>query len=184
MSRVRVPLTLGALLAVLLVAPSVSSAPLSPIAPTSACPNQTKPGAAIRLQVQAMRCMVNYARERQGKAPLAVAPALDRAARRKSADILRCDAFEHEACGREFTYWMERFGYLDGGCSAAGENIAWGTGALGSVRSIFSAWMRSPGHRANILGAFTDLGVGLRVGNLEGNAGAHVWTQDFGSHRC
>jgi len=131
-----------------------------------------------------MRCMVNYARERKGLQPLVATSVLDRAAGRKSADILRCDQFDHEACGRQFTYWMERFGYLGGGCGAAGENIAWGTGSLGSVRRIFTAWMHSPGHRSNILGDFADLGVGLRVGTLEGNRGAHVWTQDFGSHRC
>jgi uncharacterized protein YkwD len=77
---------------------------------------------------------------------------------------------------------MERFGYLRG-CASAGENIAWGTGELGTVRSIFRAWMRSPGHRENILGPYEEIGVGLRIGSLDGNQRAHVWTQDFGS-RC
>jgi len=179
--------TLGLLVALsaagLLAVPTASAAP-GLIAPASVCPNQTSPAAPIGLQVKAMRCMVDYARERKGKARLTAVAVLDRAARQKSADILRCDQFDHEACGRAFTYWMERFGYLGNGCSASGENIAWGTGSLGSVRNVFSAWMRSPGHRANILGDFADIGIGLRVGNLEGNAGAHVWTQDFGSHRC
>jgi uncharacterized protein YkwD len=184
MSQVRNLCLLVAVLAGALAAPPAASAAPGPIAPTSACPNQTSPGAALAVQVKAMRCMTNYARAHLGKPQLAAVPALDRAARRKSADILRCGEFDHEACGREFTYWMERFGYLGGGCGSAGENIAWGTGSLGSVRSIFSAWMRSSGHRANILGAYADLGIGLRVGNLEGNRSAHVWTQDFGSHRC
>lgn len=184
MLRLRILGLFVALLGSGLLAAHATSAAPSLVAPLSVCPNQNKPGAATGLQVKAMRCMVNYARERRSLARLAASPALDRAARHKSADILRCDDFDHEACGREFTYWMERFGYLNGGCSASGENIAWGTGSLGSVRNIFSAWMRSPGHRANILGDFDDLGVGLRLGNLEGNAGAHVWTQDFGSHRC
>lgn len=175
---------LAALLGTALAVPPVASAASGAIAPASACPNQTNPGAPSGAQAKAMRCMVNYARERLGKPRLVNAPALDRAARRKSADILRCDQFDHEACGRSFTYWMERFGYLGGGCGSAGENIAWGTGSLGSVRNIFIAWMHSPGHRANILGAFSDFGVGLRVGSLEGHRGAHVWTQDFGSHRC
>lgn len=184
MSPARNLCVLVALLGVALAAPPAVSAAPGLIAPTSTCPNQTKPGAAISVQVRAMRCMVNYARERQGQSRLATVPALDRAARRKSDDILRCDQFDHEACGREFTYWMERFGYLSGRCASAGENIAWGTGSLGSVRQIFSAWMRSSGHRANILGAFADLGIGLRIGTLEGHRRAHVWTQDFGSHRC
>jgi uncharacterized protein YkwD len=60
------------------------------------------------------------------------------------------------------------------------ENIAWG-GRLGGVRSIFRLWMHSPGHRENILGPYDEIGIGLRVGYLEGNGGAHVWTQDFGA---
>ena len=31
------------------------------------------------------------------------------------------------------------------------ENIAWGTGALGTVRAIMRAWLDSEGHRANLL---------------------------------
>jgi len=175
---------LVALLGVGLAVPTATSAAPRLVASPSACPNQTNPNAPVAVQEKAMRCMVNHARASQGKPWLVTVRALDRAARRKSADILRCDQFDHEACGREFTYWMERFGYLGGGCGSAGENIAWGTGSLGSVRNIFNAWMHSSGHRANILGDFADVGIGLRIGNLEGTPGAHVWTQDFGSHRC
>ena len=153
------------------------------LAPVSACPGQGDPDAANAVQVRAMHCLTNFARRGRGLPVLAAAPVLDRAAGRKSADILRCDEFSHEACGRPFTYWLERFGYLRN-CGGAGENIAWGSGELGSPRRIFAAWMRSPGHRENILGSFAQIGIGLRVGSLEGIAGAHVWTQDFGSHDC
>ena len=44
--------------------------------------------------------------------------------------------------------------------------------------------MNSPGHRANILGKFREIGIGRRVGTIEGASGAVVWTQDFGSHGC
>ncbi len=166
------------------VAPAAGALPLRGlIAPASACPNQSDPAAESAAQVEAMHCMTNFARERAGKLALARATTLDRAARGKSGDILSCDRFDHEACGREFTYWFEQVGY-GGGCTALGENIAYGTGSLGSVRRIFSSWIHSPGHRANVLGPYADLGVGLRVGDLEGNPGAHVWTQEFGSRRC
>ncbi|HEY0318335.1 MAG TPA: CAP domain-containing protein [Solirubrobacterales bacterium] len=155
------------------------------IAPPSACPAQGNAAAKPARQLRAMRCMTNYARQQKGIAPLNRVLELDRAGMQKSADIIRCDEFSHEACGREFTYWMEHFGYLGGSCARAGENIAWGSGPLGSVRSIFSAWIHSEGHRANILsGAFQDFGIGLRVGRLEGISGAHVWTQEFGSRSC
>lgn len=152
------------------------------IAPPSACPSPNA-GAPAAVQARAMLCMTNFAREGAGEPPLAGLPMLDRAARGKSADILRCDQFDHEACGREFSHWFERVGY-GGRCTALGENIAWGSGSLGSVRNIFRAWIGSPGHRANILGRFEEIGIGLRVGNLEGNRGAHVWTQEFGSRSC
>jgi uncharacterized protein YkwD len=133
------------------------------------------------VQERAVLCLVNRARVGRGLDPLAAPGSLAGAADRKSGDILRCDEFSHEACGREFTYWIERSGY--GGCSW-GENIAYATGSYGTARTIFGLWMHSAGHRRNILGRFTDVGIGLRVGRLEGNGGAHVWTQEFGSSDC
>lgn len=152
------------------------------IAPTFACVNQDDLSAPVDVQEQAMRCMTDYARGQAGMAGLADAAELDRSARDKSGDILRCDSFSHDACGRQFTYWMERVGYIPAHCWRAGENIAWGTGDLGSVRAIFHAWIYSPEHRENILGSYDQIGVGLEVGRLEGHDGVHVWTQHFGSH--
>lgn len=159
------------------------SAPGNPIAPVAACANQTEAAAPTRLQVAAMLCMTNYARAAYGLAPLAESPPLAGAAAHKTADMLTCNRFSHEACGRQFTYWMGRYGYLRG-CWSAAENIAWGTGSLGTVRRIFSGWMHSPGHRANILGPYAEIGISFAAGTLEGNAGATVWTQDFGARSC
>jgi len=128
-----------------------------------------------------MLCLVNHARSARGLSPLVEAKPLVKAADHKSRDIIRCNEFSHEACGREFTYWMDHFGYE--GCSE-GENIAWGSGGLGTPASIFKAWMRSQGHRENILGPYEDIGIGLQSGKLEGYGGAHVWTQEFGSTEC
>jgi uncharacterized protein YkwD len=108
---------------------------------------------------------------------------LDRSAEEKSDDVLRCDSFSHYACGREFTYWMRRAGYMHARQWRAGENLAWGTGEYGTVRSIFNAWLESPGHRENILGPYSQIGIGLEVGVLDGYPGAHVWTQHFGWRR-
>ncbi|HET8814935.1 MAG TPA: CAP domain-containing protein [Solirubrobacterales bacterium] len=171
-------------LAAAVLAAMASSAAAGLVAPTSACPGQLNANARPGVQERAMRCLVNHAREQRGMAPLRAVPSLARAADRKSGDILRCDEFSHEACGREFTYWMERTGYIRGGCWQAAENIAWGTGRLGSPRAIFKAWIRSSGHRRNILGPFEDIGIGLQVGELEGTSGAHVWTQQFGTRGC
>jgi uncharacterized protein YkwD len=152
------------------------------MAPLSVCKNQDVLDAPVAKQEQAMRCMTNFARRHRGLAGLAVASPLNWSAEDKSRDIIRCDSFSHEACGRQFTFWMQRAGYMRASCWRAGENIAWGTGDFGTVRSIFRAWLHSRGHRENILGHFRQLGIGLRVGTMEGRHGAHVWTQHFGSH--
>jgi uncharacterized protein YkwD len=152
------------------------------VAPTSVCPNQTDLGDSPAVQERAMHCMTDFARQRAGLGDLGNATDLDHSAVRKSADIIRCNSFSHYACGRQFTYWMKRSGYLAARCWRAGENIAWGTGDYASVRSIFVAWLHSPEHRANLLGRYSQIGIALSVGNLEGHRKAHVWTQDFGSH--
>jgi uncharacterized protein YkwD len=143
----------------------------------AACPGQGDASAPATAQERAMLCLGNRARASRGLEPLAAPGSLAQAAARKSADILRCDQFSHEACGRDFTYWIERSGYE--GCRL-GENIAYGNGSFATPRSIFTMWMKSSGHRRNILGPYTDIGIGLQTGTLEGVGGAHVWTQEFG----
>ena len=153
------------------------------IAPASACSGAGDAAAPPQAQKQAMLCMTNFARRHHGLDGLSGTLKLDRSAGLKSADIIRCDSFSHEACGRDFTFWMQRVGYIPTRCWRAGENIAWGTGAYSTVRSIFTAWMYSEDHRGNILGSYSQIGFGLRVGGLPGRDEAHVWTQQFGL-RC
>ncbi|HTR73791.1 MAG TPA: CAP domain-containing protein [Solirubrobacterales bacterium] len=161
-------------------APAYSPAEL---APGEACPGQTAAGLSPAEQVTAMLCMTNYARAANGLPKLTLSRRLVRSAEHKTADILGCDEFSHEACHRPFTFWDRHFGYLKG-CWKVGENIARGTGSFAGVRAIFNAWLESPEHHANILGPYRQVGIGVRVGDLEGSEGAVVWTQDFGSHRC
>lgn len=153
------------------------------VAPAPVCPGQAVEGMSAEEQVSVMFCMTNYARSVNGMAPLSQSSPLVHAAEQKSSDIIGCDEFSHEACGRPFTFWDKKYGYLKG-CWKAGENIAWGTGNLSTVGSIFTAWLQSPDHHENILGPYKEIGIGLEVGNLEGNEEAAVWTQDFGSHKC
>jgi uncharacterized protein YkwD len=153
------------------------------VAPLTACPGQTAPELSGEEQAAVMFCMTNYARSVNRLTPLSSSRTLGRAAEEKSSDILACDEFSHGACGRPFQFWDQRFGYLKG-CWKAGENIAWGSGTYSTVQAIFTAWLESPPHHANILGPYKEIGIALRVGDLEGNENAAVWTQDFGSHKC
>jgi uncharacterized protein YkwD len=152
------------------------------IAPPDACPNQESRAASVAVQEQTMLCMTNFARFQSGEGELETTAALAESARDKSRDIFECDSFSHYACGREFTYWMRATGYLSAQCWKVGENLAFGSGEYGSVRSIFRAWMRSPEHRANILGEFSQIGIDLQTGTLSGSDRTNVWTQHFGSH--
>jgi uncharacterized protein YkwD len=153
------------------------------VAPESSCPNQTTPGLGAAAQTEVMLCMTNFARAVNGMPPIVASSQLAGAAEHKSGDILGCDEFSHEACGRAFTFWDQKVGYLKG-CWKAAENIAWGTGTYSTVRAIMTAWLESPEHHANILGPYKEIGISVQVGNLEGNEEAAVWTQDFGSHKC
>ena len=154
------------------------------IAPETACPNQSDESLPVASQEATMGCMINFARSRASDAGLAGIPVLDNSSEDKASDIVQCGEFSHTACGRPFTYWLEQDGYLQpGACQQAGENIAWGTGELGTVRSILTAWVNSPDHLENMLSAsYDELGVGLEVGPLNGYPDAHVWVTHFGSH--
>jgi uncharacterized protein YkwD len=153
------------------------------VAPPSACPGQTATGLSAEEEAGVMLCMTNFARAVHGMAPLTLNRQLGRAAEQKSADILGCDEFSHEACGRPFQFWIQKYGYLKG-CWRAAENIAWGTGSYSTVGSIFTAWLESPEHHENILGPYKEIGIAMRDGDVEGYEDAAVWTQDFGSHKC
>jgi uncharacterized protein YkwD len=150
------------------------------IAPAGTCPAAPKGAAA---EEAAMLCLTNYARAQAGAPALEPTATLEDSASEKAEDIFRCDSFSHYACGREFTYWIRANGYLASECWHVGENLAWGTGEYGTVASIFRAWLRSTEHRENLLDPqFTQVGIDLMVGSLEGASSAHVWTQALGSH--
>lgn len=155
------------------------------IAPETVCAGQSDESLPAASQEATMGCMINFVRARAGKAGLAPFAALDDSSDDKAGDILQCGEFSHTACGRPFTYWLEQDGYgPPGGCWGGGENLAWGTGELGTVRSIVTAWVNSPDHLANMLSdSFDEFGVALQVGPLNGYPDAHLWVSHFGS-RC
>ena len=90
------------------------------------------------------------------------------------------------ATARTSSRALRRMGYIPSGRAwAVGENLAWGTGPLGTPAAIVRAWMNSPGHRANILDPrFRQIGLGIVAGNPagRGRSGAtYARLRPFGS---
>jgi uncharacterized protein YkwD len=135
--------------------------------------------------VRSTLCLLNHARGHAGLGRLHLSHRLSRAARNHSADMARRRYFSHDSrSGASFLDRIRSAGYLRSAHQwAVGENIAWGTGALATPRSIVQAWMKSPGHRANILnGRFREIGVGITYNAPVRVAGrpAATYTTDFG----
>jgi uncharacterized protein YkwD len=127
-----------------------------------------------------MACLTNYARTRSGLRPLLLNAKLNDAGNAKLAADVSCGAFSHEPCGKPFASVFSS--YLQGATSyQLGENIAWGTGSLGTPREIMDEWLHSAGHRENILrSGFTELGIGYLPNQLfQGIAGGSLWSQEF-----
>ena len=121
----------------------------------------------------------NEARTDRGLPRMCVHPALQRAARAHSQEMLDRDYFSHDSAnGDRFWVRLERFGY---NWRTAGENILYDPGSPDSTQSVFRVWMQSPDHKSNIInGRFREVGVGARSGNYKGSK-ATMWTVDFGT---
>jgi uncharacterized protein YkwD len=136
----------------------------------------------------AVLCLINQERERHGESALITNPKLARAAEDHSTDMSSRDYFSHTSPDGETPLDRIRAsGFISSSQDGylVGENIAWGTLWLATPQSIVSAWMASPGHRANILEArYRETGVGVSprppAALAEGQAGA-IYTQDFGT---
>ncbi len=153
------------------------------LAPTGKC-GAAADATALSLPTaqKTMLCLTNYARSHAGLQPLRFAPGLNKAANAKLAADLSCHQFSHTPCGKPFESVFTSYLHGANGYSI-GENIAWGTGSLGSPRQTMNSWLRSAEHRKNILAAeYRELGVGY-LGNqtFQGNEGASLWAQSFGT---
>jgi uncharacterized protein YkwD len=118
---------------------------------------------------------VNAERAAAGLKPLARAPELDLAALRHTEDMARGNFLGHTGSdGSDPVARLRAAGYVP---LAWGENVAAG---FTSAESVVAAWMKSPGHRANILGnRFTEIGIAVlyRPGTRYGT----FWAQVFGA---
>jgi uncharacterized protein YkwD len=141
----------------------------------------------LKLIRAATLCLVNRERAAHGERPLRANARLARAAQAHARSMAVYDYFEHVSpSGLTPLARMRAVGYISSSHVGyeVGENIAWATLALATPRAIVAAWMRSPGHRANILDRrYRETGVGVSPhppsSLAHGQPGA-LYTQDFG----
>lgn len=138
--------------------------------------NETEQPGTSTASVDSMRAqvleLVNRERANAGCRPVQSNAALQTAAQRHSDDMAARDFFDHvNPSGVGPGGRIEAAGYR---WSTYGENIARGQD---SATAVMAGWMKSPGHKANILNcAFTQLGTGVTLGS-----DGPWWTQNFGA---
>ncbi|MFB9834544.1 CAP domain-containing protein [Actinoallomurus acaciae] len=114
--------------------------------------------------------LTNQQRAKHGCSALRVDTGLRAAARSHSKDMRVRHYFEHDSPDGK-TPWdrIKAAGYSQPGA----ENIAMG---YATAQTVVAGWMKSPGHRANILNCgLKAIGIGVEYGS-----GGPWWTQDFG----
>jgi uncharacterized protein YkwD len=174
-----------ALAAVVALAVLLAAAPTASAARACSSANASASQVSKRTLIRATLCVLNAERARHKLRPLRLNRKLSRAARRHSRAMARKRFFSHSSRnGASFVDRIRRAGYLAGARSwTVGENIAYGSGARSTPRSIGRAWMSSPPHRANILSrSFRAIGIGIARGIPSGGRGA-TYTTDFGRRR-
>lgn len=179
---------LVAILAAVLLLPVAVSTPAAE-AGGKACKKRNAEPETIRAKKaeRVVLCLLNRKRARHDVSKLRPQRKLRQAARKHSRYMVRKRCFAHVCAGEGDLFdRLKGAGYLSGldglrGWSY-GENIGWGEGRLGSPRAIVRSWMRSEGHRRNILDRkFEHIGIGLVWGSPSGGGGpAGTYTNTFG----
>jgi uncharacterized protein YkwD len=149
-----------------LIAPAVVGAAMV-ASPAQAAPAPTQ---AQTLQADLTR-LTNLQRTANGCAAVTVNAQLTTAAVGHSTWMAQTGTFSHTGrAGSSFATRARSAGFT----RPSGENIAWG---YRSATEVVTAWMKSPGHRANILNCKSrSVGVGTAF-----NAAGHAYyTQVFG----
>jgi uncharacterized protein YkwD len=146
-----------------MLAAAVAPTPAAQAAPCAGADRD--PSTMTVKQVRATTtCLINVERRERGRSALRHNPGLALAGQRHARDMVSRRYFAHVSrAGTEFSQRIRRTGYLRGASRAVlGENLAWGGGRLATPRQIVRSWMRSPGHRANMLQRrFSEVGIGV-----------------------
>lgn len=149
----------------------------TPLRVTAQATTTTVPASSSALTVHGVIEYTNGARSQNGGFPALVEnDLLDRDAQLKLADMFAKQYFEHVSpTGVGPADLAKTVGYA---YILVGENLA--LGDFGSDQGVVTAWMNSPGHRANILNThYQEIGVAVGKGMYEGR---ETWlaVQSFG----
>jgi uncharacterized protein YkwD len=120
-----------------------------------------RPVPANEAQVRAATlCLLNARRARAGDAPLTQNPMLQQAAELHSRDMAARQFFEHR--NPDGVLPDARIVHAGYPPILVGENLAWGELAESTPANIVSLWMKSPGHRSNVLEPdYREIGIGF-----------------------
>jgi uncharacterized YkwD family protein len=141
---------------------------IQPAAQPGRTPSNTAVTGTVSQYVQQVIDLTNAQRRQNGLPALKADSQLSSVAQRKAIDMQQNHYFSHTSptYGSPFDM-MRDFGVT---YRSAGENIAQGQR---TPQEVVTAWMNSPGHRANILNRnYTNIGVGFEA------TGKH-WSQMF-----
>jgi uncharacterized protein YkwD len=137
------------------------------------CRRAHKPPTVARLHAArvATLCMVNVVRRRAGLEPVHAVRALRLAADGHARSMAAGSYFGHtEPSGATLVDRVTSTGLTS--FDLLGENLYWGTRGVASPAAAVRAWMRSPGHRAILLGGqFRQAGIGIARGPAPGVPG-------------
>jgi uncharacterized protein YkwD len=155
---------------------------LGPVAEASACAGEAKAPAKLtrHLARHAILCLVNQRRSHTGLGSLSEDSHLDGAATGHTKAMVKHNSYSHGNSLRR----IRASGYLAGASTwNVGENLGWGPKGWGSPRRVVASWMRSPEHRAVLLGGFRDIGIGVSKGAPFAHFGHNTatYTVDLGA---
>jgi len=132
------------------------------------------------LTIQNVIALTNQERIKEGLPPLSTNTKLNSSATLKVDDMVKLQYFEHTSpSGKGVSDLGSEVGYA---YVVMGENLALGN--FSSAKDLVTAWMNSPGHRANIMNSsYREIGVSLKKANYQGR---EVWfaVQHFGTTRA
>lgn len=149
------------------------------LASEQTCPGGERTDLPLSEQATIMTCLINYARRERGLSALSTAPMLSETSLKKADRIVRCNDFNHNACGEDADADVRAVNYY----GSWGENLYLGEGRLGAPRVALDGWLNSPEHRENLFSSnWRYDGVAVMTTSQIGEySNATLWVNQFGA---